>query len=1035
MAIIFSSGRTTFDASDWDVTVNTSAVGSTLLAGTYYFSLQGRNRVGFNEPIYKQITISNNDSIIIDIFSTSYQDGEDWRDLIISYSTTGDPSTYYQIIALPFKYDGTEIISGSLPQNIELLNPNDLESLTTFATEGDIVDTTFYNGRIIYINSLANAYELFRFDNSALIELDGVNAFLGPAGVYRKVSSPFTIVTDAFDYKGSNLDIQSDLSLLDIVFLPVYILDGSQSPAIKFTILNVSQVDIPAQSLITLNTFINTIESTSLLSNSVFVTYRGFTNLQTGALRKVNYATLQAITELDNAIIYNVENSNLFTPDVIKPDEGFVIEVYFDLDPSNFSALFNDNSGLFIFPKIDNVYIRYSPFYEIFTDGARVNSLDTLNLLPTASGNILVESGEVVYLGYISTRNFSEDISIPTSENKQLVLDVAGNITAEDLGSPLAYRNLIVATIYKETGESVVSSPQQITISANSSISLDLEIGLDVDNKLTIRAGATDPRMRGNKINPFIAQAYLYVVAPDTNIYQIPVTLTNVTTQNVTISDLTGATILTSVNTTTPFGLIDPPVLLNPTENLALGLLPAGQYTIYVGYDYTGFDVTDIRDTLQIFDINNLGGSSNTSGFLVNKQVITTNSTTTSLDLESNTVFDITVTQDTTIASSATVQDGATVTIILRFDNVGGHTVNFASFYDFGDFAPFLDSDPDTVNIIKCEVTDTGANCYIETGTSTDPSSTTVGNGTTFGNGFAVHSGAYLGGGNVVSSNSIVVQNNGTAFPERSAINFQTALEATDDQANDRININFKIDNLMELTSVDASNDFLIIWDASTSSLQIVKPSNLPGGGGGGGDMLASVYDPGGINSNAFIMDNMIEGTVNLILTVSERNAITANTAKVSNANHTGDVAGDGVLTLQNEAITNKTAFTPESGDFILGSDTSNSGNLGRIDVSPFLDQSTPGLSEVSITSAGPLTSGAINNVDTSGGAFAVTLENTPANGTKLAISDFASSFGTNNLTINPSGGNTILNDTSVILDIDDVPIRLVFRGNNWSMW
>lgn len=47
----------------------------------------------------------------------------------------------------------------------------------------------------------------------------------------------------------------------------------------------------------------------------------------------------------------------------------------------------------------------------------------------------------------------------------------------------------------------------------------------------------------------------------------------------------------------------------------------------------------------------------------------------------------------------------------------------------------------------------------------------------------------------------------------------------------------------------------------------------------GGGDMLASVYDPNGVAADAFDMDNMVEGSTNLILTAAERADIAANTS------------------------------------------------------------------------------------------------------------------------------------------------------------
>ena len=61
------------------------------------------------------------------------------------------------------------------------------------------------------------------------------------------------------------------------------------------------------------------------------------------------------------------------------------------------------------------------------------------------------------------------------------------------------------------------------------------------------------------------------------------------------------------------------------------------------------------------------------------------------------------------------------------------------------------------------------------------------------------------------------------------------------------------------------------------------------------------------------------------------------NNAKVSNATHTGEVTGSGVLTIDKTAITNKTTVTPMSGDFVLVTDVSDSDNLKKVDIAAFI--------------------------------------------------------------------------------------------------
>jgi hypothetical protein len=55
-----------------------------------------------------------------------------------------------------------------------------------------------------------------------------------------------------------------------------------------------------------------------------------------------------------------------------------------------------------------------------------------------------------------------------------------------------------------------------------------------------------------------------------------------------------------------------------------------------------------------------------------------------------------------------------------------------------------------------------------------------------------------------------------------------------------------------------------------------------------------------------------------------------ANNAKVTNATHTGEVTGSISLTIDKTAITNRTAVVPVGADYIIFSDTSDSGNLKK---------------------------------------------------------------------------------------------------------
>lgn len=85
---------------------------------------------------------------------------------------------------------------------------------------------------------------------------------------------------------------------------------------------------------------------------------------------------------------------------------------------------------------------------------------------------------------------------------------------------------------------------------------------------------------------------------------------------------------------------------------------------------------------------------------------------------------------------------------------------------------------------------------------------------------------------------------------------------------------------------------------------------------------------------------------------VANNTDVTANTAKVSNATHTGDVTGATALTIQSVAITGQTGVTADSADYVLISDTSDAGNLKKALVSDFGGGSSTlsGLTDTDIT-------------------------------------------------------------------------------------
>ena len=92
--------------------------------------------------------------------------------------------------------------------------------------------------------------------------------------------------------------------------------------------------------------------------------------------------------------------------------------------------------------------------------------------------------------------------------------------------------------------------------------------------------------------------------------------------------------------------------------------------------------------------------------------------------------------------------------------------------------------------------------------------------------------------------------------------------------------------------------------------------------------------------------------TAGFAAAVAATAAVTANTAKVTNATHTGDAAGATVLTIQPAAITGKATVTPDGADFVLISDTSDSGALKKALVSSLGGGATGGSATINFGAA-----------------------------------------------------------------------------------
>ena len=216
------------------------------------------------------------------------------------------------------------------------------------------------------------------------------------------------------------------------------------------------------------------------------------------------------------------------------------------------------------------------------------------------------------------------------------------------------------------------------------------------------------------------------------------------------------------------------------------------------------------------------------------------------------------------------------------------------------------------------------------------------GSSTTFLNGTGTYSTpAGTGGGNVNTSGTPIDNDfakfvNGSDIEGRSYSEVKTDLSlnnvsnvATDDTGYNASSWNGNTDSATK----NAIRDKFVLNDA-TIALNTAKDTNISTNLSEGTSTTTTVDVNSSDGTNATLVSASSSRAG--LLTKAKWDEIIVNTAKTTNATHTGDVIGATVLTVDKTAVTDKDAVTALGVDYVMISDTSDSGNLKKALISDF---------------------------------------------------------------------------------------------------
>ena len=171
-------------------------------------------------------------------------------------------------------------------------------------------------------------------------------------------------------------------------------------------------------------------------------------------------------------------------------------------------------------------------------------------------------------------------------------------------------------------------------------------------------------------------------------------------------------------------------------------------------------------------------------------------------------------------------------------------------------------------------------------------------------------------------------------------------------------------------------------------------------------------------------------------LKLATSSLIAANTAKVTNATHTGEVTGATVLTVDPTAISNKTLVTAVTGDMLLIEDLTD-GALKRVDASDFLGGGVTLVIETGTTTINCTNACDVAEPDVTAGVCTVNLPAAASHASSsgfLIIKDVAGNAATSGITIDASTTETIDGALTKTITTDYSSFTLYSNGTSWRI-
>lgn len=588
MGLYLATGRNQLSTSDW--TITTTVNDGNLTAKKYYFSIQARNRVGKNLPLYSnQITVNTNDSISFTINSSAKQSGEGWISYIISVNSINEVFSYSQIAEIPIVNLDTNT-TNSLPITLKLINNEQLAQNKIVSTTAELPTTLAVHGMLRGLQSTGLIYRYDLFDSTTTI--NNTNVLLGYNNKrWKQVGTFLTYINNVTAVDGCSQDLREITDFSNVV-VPKYSSNGSDSTGIQFWLTNQNIVE--ANTLVQLDVKLGSVNKSNLFSKKLKIIFKGYVNLVTG-IKRTTFTNNNTVnfTNLDIDYDYDAQNPILKLEDDLQTNEAYILEVKLNFSAVELNDLISNGSFISIIPYFTLSSSTYNSVGTILGNLILKES-EQRRIVPNTALTLTALKGSGLIKNYSFPVLPTQIISqvLPNTDNQKVVINKEGICyIASNIPSDSVLR-AIVSSIAGEATTSEWSSYASVAV--NKALTVTLTYPCDSNGLGTIRGNYPDVIAGNNKgyFNPLQVNIYIQKQS-NLEIRKYTFTVVPGLTQIFEITAFDGTVVTnTNVNNDTLFSLFN--ITNNSFTSTNTGTFAADNYRIATSFSYNGNQITKI---------------------------------------------------------------------------------------------------------------------------------------------------------------------------------------------------------------------------------------------------------------------------------------------------------------------------------------------------------------------------------------------------------------------------------------------------------